>query len=61
MINLLMVKSGYAMLFTFPPNVRHADELQTAQREAMAGRAGIWAQKGLKERPGDYRKAHPRL
>jgi micrococcal nuclease len=61
MINLLMVKSGYAMLFTFPPNVKHADELRTAQREARDGRAGIWAEKGLKERPGDYRKAHPRL
>ena len=61
MINLLMVKSGYAALFTVPPNVKHAGELRTAQQEARAQKAGIWAGKGLKERPGDYRKTHPRL
>ena len=61
MINLLMVKSGHAMLFTIPPNVKHADEFRTAQQEARDGKSGIWAEKGLKERPGDYRKAHPRL
>jgi endonuclease YncB( thermonuclease family) len=56
-----MVRSGDATLFTFPPNVKHADELRTAQREARDRKAGIWAEKGLKERPGDYRKSHPRL
>ena len=61
MINFLMVKSGHAMLFTLPPNVKHADEFRSAQREARDGRAGIWAEKGIKERPGDYRKSHPRL
>jgi len=61
MINLLMLKNGYAMLYTFPPNVKYVNELQDAQREARDKRRGIWSEKGLKERPGDYRKEHPRM
>ncbi len=61
MVNLLMVKTGYAMLFTFPPNVKYVTELKSAQREARDRGLGIWAEKGLKERPGDYRREHPRI
>ena len=59
MINLQMVKDGYAMLLTIPPNVKHVDELRKAQHEARQQGLGIWGKKGLKERPGDYRKKHP--
>ena len=61
MINLLMVRNGYAMLFTIPPNVKYAGELRAAQREAREKRLGIWSGKGLGERPGDYRREHPRI
>lgn len=61
MVNLLMLKSGNAVLFTFPPNVKYIDELNTAQREARKKKLGIWSDKGLKELPGDYRKEHPRI
>lgn len=61
LVNLMMVKSGYAMLFTFPPNVKHANEFSAAQQEASSRGLGIWGDKGLKERPIDYRKAHPRI
>ncbi len=60
-INLMMIKSGYAMLYTFPPNVKYVNELRAAQKEAREGKLGIWSEEGLKERPGDYRKEHPRL
>ncbi len=60
MVNLLMVKAGYAMLFTLPPNVKYSSELVAAQQEASSKKLGIWGQKGLKERPVDYRKSHPR-
>jgi len=60
-INLLMVRDGYAMLFTIPPNVRYASEFRTAQREARGKRTGIWSSEGLRERPGDYRREHPRI
>jgi micrococcal nuclease len=61
MINLLMLKKGYATLFTFPPNVKHVNEFRAAQRTARDGRLGIWSEQGLKERPGDYRRQHPRI
>ena len=60
MINLLMVKSGQAVLYTIPPNVRYTNELREAQKEARDLRLGIWGEKGLKEMPNDYRKRHPR-
>jgi len=60
MVNLLMVKSGHAVLYTIPPNVRYTNELRQAQKEARDMRLGIWGEKGLKEIPGDYRKRHPR-
>ena len=59
-INLLMVKNGYAMLYTVPPNVRYANELAAAQTEAREKKIGIWSDQGLKERPADYRRTHPR-
>jgi micrococcal nuclease len=61
LINLLMVRNGYAMLFTIPPNVRYAAELRSAQREAREEHLGIWSSEGLGERPGDYRREHPRI
>ncbi|MEW6585335.1 MAG: thermonuclease family protein [Nitrospirota bacterium] len=61
MINVLMIKGGYAMLYTHAPNVKHVDELAAAQREARGARMGIWGEGGLKKRPGDYRKEHPRI
>jgi micrococcal nuclease len=60
-INLLMIKSGYAMLYTVPPNVKYVHELKAAQEEARNGKLGIWSDNGLKERPGDYRREHPRV
>ena len=60
MVNLLMVKSGHAVLYTIPPNVRYTNELRAAQKEARNMRLGIWGEKGLKEMPRDYRKRHPR-
>ncbi len=59
-INLLMVKGGYAVLFTVPPNVRYVNELTAAQTEARSNELGIWSRKGLKEKPVDYRREHPR-
>ena len=61
LINLLMLKNGYAMLYTVPPNVKYINELRDAQREAREKRIGVWSEKGLKEKPEDYRKEHPRI
>jgi micrococcal nuclease len=60
LINLLMIKSGYALLYTVPPNVKYVNELRSAQEEARNKRIGIWGEQGLKQNPRDYRKEHPR-
>ena len=60
MINEEMMKKGCAVLFTFPPNVRYAELFRAAQKKAQEDKAGIWAERGLQERPYDYRKKHPR-
>lgn len=61
LINLAMIKSGYAMLYTVPPNVKYADEFRKAQVEAREKRLGIWSAEGVRERPQDYRKKNPRI
>lgn len=47
MINLEMVKQGFAMIYTYPPNVRYTQRFVEAQKEAMDNKKGLWA--GLEE------------
>ncbi len=60
LINELMLKDGYAVLFTIQPNSKHMDRLKKAQYAARENRSGIWGPKGLTERPIEYKKAHSR-
>jgi len=60
LINEEMLVNGYAVLFTFPPNVKHVDRLKAAQTIARENKRGIWGRGGLKQLPSDYRKEHPR-
>jgi micrococcal nuclease len=60
MLNAEMLRHGYAVLFTFPPNVKHVDELIAAQKQAREKMLGIWGGNGLKQMPSEYRKEHPR-
>ncbi|MBU4319633.1 MAG: thermonuclease family protein [Thermodesulfovibrionales bacterium] len=60
MLNIQMVKDGYAVLLTLPPNIKYVDELRIAQNEARQHRRGIWGSSGLKETPSEFRKKHPR-
>ena len=43
LVNLALVSAGWAIVTTFPPDVRHADRFLIAQREAQAAGRGIWA------------------
>jgi micrococcal nuclease len=61
LINLEMIKCGYAILYTVPPNVKYVAEFKKAQAEAREKRLGIWSENGLREKPHDYRKEHPRI
>lgn len=60
LINEMMVREGYATLFTFPPNVRYVDLFTAAQREARERKLGIWGRNGLRQEPAEYRRQHPR-
>lgn len=43
-INLELIRQGYANTYTVPPNVKYADELLAAEREAREDQRGLWAQ-----------------
>lgn len=60
LINYEMLRDGYAVLYTFEPNVKYADMLREGQRMARERQAVIWGRPGLKERPSSYRERHPR-
>lgn len=59
-VNLEMLRDGYAVIYTFPPNVSHVNELRTAQTEAKNKKIGIWGPDGLKKMPRHYRREHLR-
>jgi len=42
-VNLDLVRGGFALPLTYPPNVSHADELVQAARTARHARRGLWA------------------
>lgn len=60
LVNAEMVRDGYAVLFTFPPNVKHVGEFTSAQRQARERKRGIWGNDGLSQLPVDWRRQHPR-
>ena len=43
MVNARLVVNGYATVFTYPPNVRHADLFVELQREAREAERGLWS------------------
>jgi len=47
LVNELMLRDGYAVLFTIQPNSRYADRLKKAQSSARESRSGIWGPEGL--------------
>jgi micrococcal nuclease len=42
-VNLALVEDGYAVPYTFPPNVAHADEFVAAARAAREAGRGLWS------------------
>lgn len=60
MINYMMIRDGYAMAYTAPPNVKYVYYLLNAQRLARQEGRGIWAKNGLTDTPLEWRKKHPR-
>jgi micrococcal nuclease len=55
LVNEAMVRNGWAVLYTVPPNVKYAERFRQAQNEARARGAGLWARNGFACLPKDYR------
>jgi micrococcal nuclease len=56
LVNESLVREGWAMLYTLPPNVKHAGRLERAQKEARAARAGLWESGGVECSPVAWRR-----
>ena len=41
-VNLEIIRSGYASLLTFPPNIAHVDEFRAAAEAARRADLGLW-------------------
>ncbi len=50
LINEEMVLRGYAVVYTFPPNVKYVERFTKAQKIAQEKRRGIWAYYPLRYR-----------
>lgn len=42
-VNADLVKNGYAMVMTVPPNVKHVEEFVELQKEARENKRGLWS------------------
>ena len=60
MLNWAMVRNGYAVLLTYPPNVQYVDWFRSAQEAAREQDAGLWAMDGFACPPQAYRRGECR-
>lgn len=56
LVNWQMVRGGWAMLLTIPPNVRYSEAFLEAQRRAREAGVGLWGEGGFACRPSDRRR-----
>jgi micrococcal nuclease len=56
LVNWEMVRRGWAMVYTVPPNVQYVEWLVAAQERARAERAGLWSSGGFECPPADRRR-----
>jgi micrococcal nuclease len=61
MVNREMLREGYAVIFTFSPNMKYTAEFIAAERYARKRKIGIWSRNGMREKPAVYRREHPRF
>ena len=55
MVNEEMVRSGFAVVLVYPPNVRYVERIRGRAAEARAARRGLWAVDGFACTPKDHR------
>jgi micrococcal nuclease len=50
-VNMQMVRDGFAVVATYPPNVAHVEEFLAAEREARSNNRGLWGACGGADTP----------
>lgn len=43
LVNEVLVKEGYAQVYTYPPDVKYQDRIMAAQQEARDNNRGLWS------------------
>lgn len=56
LVNWAMLRDGWAVLYTIPPNVQYVDEFTEAQAAAREQRWGLWAVDAFDCLPQDHRR-----
>lgn len=56
LVNEAMVREGWAVRYTVPPDVKYADRIERAQKQARARHAGLWSGRTFDCLPRDYRR-----
>jgi len=56
LLNWILVRSGYAVVLTYPPNVQYVDWFTAAQEAAQRESAGLWLVQGFACLPRDHRR-----
>jgi micrococcal nuclease len=56
MINWLMVREGFSVVLTYPPDVRYRRAFEAAEDSARSESAGLWAIHGFRCIPRNHRR-----
>jgi micrococcal nuclease len=56
LVNEALIQDGWAVQYTVPPNVKYADRLGRAQKEARARGRGLWSGRAFDCAPADFRR-----
>ena len=56
MVNEAMIRGGWALLYTVPPNVAYVARFRRAQEAARREQAGLWRNGGFDCQPSEHRK-----
>jgi micrococcal nuclease len=56
MVNWRMMRDGWAVTLTYPPNVQYVEAFAAAQQLARDEGLGLWSTGGFDCRPADHRR-----
>ena len=58
MANVEMARSGFAVVLSYPPNVKHIEQIRAAVAEARSARRGLWATSAFACEPREHRRGN---